>query len=72
MPQASYILAMWLVATLTAVTVWDLVVLFACPNVPTVSMQLYTWGSQYPLLYFWCGVAIGHILLPLVIKPNGN
>lgn len=66
------ILAAWLVLTLTAVLIWDILVPSLGVGVITVSEQLHTWGSRYPVLYLLLGIAIGHIVLPLVIKNGAS
>lgn len=68
MRDATTYLAVWLVLNMTLVTMWDVGVLLFAPTQPTISLQLYRWGQAYPLLYFWMGLAIGHIMLPLVLR----
>lgn len=65
------ILAIWFVANLSLVTVWDLWVVAFVPERITVSRYLYDLGQSYPALYLWLGIAIGHILMPLVLVANG-
>lgn len=69
--RASHILAIWLVANLSIVLLWDLAVLAFNLDTPTVSFYLYQTGRRYPLLYLWVGIGIGHLALPLVLT-NGH
>lgn len=66
------ILAAWLVITLAAVLVWDVMLPALGFRELSVSHQLYQWGQQHPVLYLLIGVAIGHILFPLVVRNGGT
>jgi hypothetical protein len=58
---------------LVFVLVWDGAILLLDVNAPSVSLYLHEMGKKHPLVYFILGVAVGHILLPLVVlMRNGK
>lgn len=64
-------MAVWVIATLLAVTLIDAVAIFLNNPTGTISYQLWEWGRQWPALYLVVGMALGHLAFPLIIH-NGR
>ena len=66
------LLGFLLVTTLTLITAIDVSALVRSEPSQTVSYIIWQWGREYPSLYFFVGLLVGHILFPLVLLTNGN
>lgn len=58
------------VSLLVGVTIYDLLALASTGPGHSVSYAMWYYGYRYPQLYLLLGLAVGHILLPLVLPSS--
>lgn len=69
----SQVLVWWLAGNILFVSVWDIVLLAFGQETATVSYFLYDTMNRHPRLWFFVGIAVGHLIVPLTIAAaNGR
>lgn len=66
------VLGWWLVLTLVLITVVDVLAIVNASQNETVSYWLYKMGQRHPAIYLMVGVALGHLIFPLIVRNGGN
>lgn len=70
MQEAGFWVALWLLANVIGVGIFDIAALFSAGRVATVTTHLISWSRAYPFVPFSVGLIMGHLFFPAFTWMN--
>lgn len=70
--NAGAMIAVWLLANVAAVGLYDVVIYFMLPEQQTVSYWLQRWFREWPMFAVTFGIIVGHLCWPIARPPSAS